>query len=122
MLRPLALAAALVLPAPALAGAEEFRAVHDRQTFLSLLDGRDLTLPLFRIRLEVRPDGRIEGSALGWGVTGTWDWRDGYFCRQMDWSGKAILHNCQLVEARAGSELRFTTDRGQGESARFTLD
>lgn len=122
MLRPLAVAAALVLPPPALAGAEEFTAVRDRDTFVSLISGRDLSLPLFRVRLEVRPDGRIEGSALGWGVTGTWDWRDGYFCRQMDWSGKAIPYNCQLVEVRDGRELRFTVDRGRGESARFKLE
>ena len=122
MLRPLLLAATFALPAPALAGAEEFKAVHDRQTFLALVQGRDLSLPLFRIRLTVRPDGRIEGSALGWGVTGTWSWKDGYFCREMDWSGKPIPWNCQLVEERAGRELRFTVDRGEGESARFKLD
>lgn len=122
MLRPLALAAALVLPTPSLAGAEEFTAVRDRTTFLSLVNGRDLSLPLFRIRLSVEPDGRIEGSALGWGVTGTWAWKDGYFCRQMDWSGTAIPYNCQLVEVRADRELRFTVDRGQGESAKFKLD
>lgn len=122
MLRPLALAVALVLPPPAVAGAEEFTAVHDRAAFLALVNGRSLSLPLFRIRLAIRPDGRIEGSALGWGVTGTWDWRDGYFCREMDWSGKPIPWNCQLVEVRADTELRFTVDRGVGESARFRLD
>lgn len=122
MLRPLALAAALVLPPPASAGAQEFQAVRDRSDFLNLVQGRDLSLPLFRIRLSVQPDGRIEGSALGWGVTGKWTWQDGYFCREMDWSGKPIPWNCQLVEERAGRELRFTVDRGQGESARFKLE
>ncbi len=117
-----AVAAALVLPPPALAGAEEFQAVRDRDTFLSLVSGRDLSLPLFRIRLEVRPDGRIEGSALGWDVTGSWAWRDGYFCREMDWSGQPIPYNCQLVEVRDDRELRFTVDRGQGDSARFKLE
>ena len=122
MLRPLLLAAAIILPVPVLAGAEEFQAVRDRQAFLSLVNGRDLSLPLFRIRLSVEPDGRIEGSALGWEVTGTWAWKDGYFCREMDWSGKAIPYNCQLVEVRDDRELRFTVDRGEGESARFKLD
>ncbi|QYZ69434.1 dihydrodipicolinate reductase [Neotabrizicola shimadae] len=122
MLRPLLLAAAIVLPVPVLAGAEEFQAVRDRQAFLSLVNGRDLSLPLFRIRLSVEPDGRIEGSALGWEITGTWAWKDGYFCREMDWSGKAIPYNCQLVEVRDDRELRFTVDRGEGESARFKLD
>ncbi|HMS95297.1 MAG TPA: hypothetical protein PKA03_08770 [Tabrizicola sp.] len=69
----------------------------------------------------VRPGGVIEGSALGWTITGTWDWRDGYFCREMDWSGTEITYNCQLVEARNGEAVRFTVDQGAGESATFRL-
>lgn len=124
ILSPFAAALALLtaLPAPLAAAAEEFQAVRDRDAFLSLVDGRELRMPLFRIRLAVRPDGSIEGSALGWGVSGSWDWKDGYFCREMDWSGKEIPYNCQLVEAKGDGELRFTVDRGQGDSASFRLD
>ena len=101
--------------------AEPFAPVREREQFLSLIDGKTLELPLFRIRLEVRPDGRIAGSALGWDLTGRWKWEDGYFCRDMDWSGTPIPHNCQLVEAKGSQQLRFTVDRGAGEAASFRL-
>ncbi|MCF1707841.1 dihydrodipicolinate reductase [Tabrizicola sp. J26] len=117
----LAFALLLVLVSALPVRADTFSPVRDREQFLSIISGKTLELPLFRIRLEVRPDGRIEGSALGWEVTGSWNWQDGYFCRDMDWSGTPIAHNCQLVEAKGSQQVRFTVDRGEGESASFRL-
>jgi hypothetical protein len=108
-----------LLAAPALS--DEFVPVRDKDAFVGLVEGRELRLPLFRISLLVEPDGEIRGQALGWDVTGKWDWRDGYFCRELDWSGTPIPFNCQLVEVRADRELRFTVDKGKGDSARFRL-
>ena len=70
---------------------------------------------------SLRIDGRIDGSALGWRITGRWTWKDGYFCREMDWSGMAIDFNCQLVEAAGVDRMRFTVDQGRGDSATFRL-
>jgi hypothetical protein len=117
LLAVLALTLAAALPA----AAEEYKPIRDKSAFLSLIEGRSLQLRLFRITLSVLPDGRIDGSALGWPVSGTWEWRDGYFCREMDWSGSPIPFNCQLVEARGTDQLRFTVDQGAGESATFRL-
>lgn len=111
----------LLAAGAATAETEGFHPVQDRESFVDLVDGRELRLGLFGIRLRVTGDGRIDGNALAAPVTGTWDWRDGYFCRVMDWSGREIPHNCQLVEARDGRELRFTVDRGAGDSATFRL-
>ena len=47
--------------------------------FVELVSGKTLTRPL--IKLEVRPDGKITGKGARWAVTGSWTWRDGYFCR-----------------------------------------
>jgi hypothetical protein len=107
----------LALPLPALA---DFVPVTSRDAFVSLVGGRELRLGLFSIRLNVNPDGTILGSAMGWEVTGTWDWQDGYFCREMDWSGEPIPFNCQLVETREG-KVRFTVDKGEGDEATFNL-
>jgi hypothetical protein len=101
--------------------ANDYAPVRDKSDFLALVEGRTLQLRLFRISLSVQPDGRIDGSALGWPVTGKWEWQDGYFCREMDWSGSPIPFNCQLVEARGADQLRFTVDRGNGEAATFRL-
>ncbi|MCX7888829.1 MAG: dihydrodipicolinate reductase [Rhodobacteraceae bacterium] len=106
---------------PLRASADGFIPVTEKSRFMALVEGRELRLGLFRISLSVRPDGRIEGSALGWDVTGRWHWKDGYFCRELDWSGTPIPYNCQLVEAKGDRELRFTVDRGMGDSASFRL-
>ena len=119
MTRPVLLAAllAVTLPLPAMA----YDAVSDEAAFLDLVEGRTLSLRLFGVSLEVLPDGTIAGQAQGEPVTGTWTWEEGYFCREMSWGDEAIPYNCQLVEARGDRRIRFTTDRGAGESAAFSL-
>lgn len=102
------------------ARAEGFVPVTDRDTFIELVSTRELRHP-FGIRLIVSPDGQISGNAMGWPVSGTWNWTDGFFCREMEWSGTPIPFNCQLVEVEAGRKLRFTVDRGAGDSATFRL-
>lgn len=98
----------------------EFAKIDDRETFLAYVEGRELRLGAFGVRLRVNGDGTIAGSGMGAPVTGTWAWQDGYFCREMDWSGTPIPYNCQLVEV-SGAKMRFTVDRGAGRSADFTL-
>ena len=115
------LAIALVLGLCSHATAEEFQPIRERKAFVGLVEGRELRLGMFGVRLNVSSDGRIEGEAIDWPLIGQWEWRDGYFCREMDWSGRVIPFNCQLVELRDVSELRFTVDRGQGRSATFRL-
>ena len=113
-----AIAVGLALPSDA--KAQDFRPVTDKAEFLSLIGGRSLTNRLYNLSLDVVPSGQIAGTALGWDVTGTWSWQNGYFCREMAWGGDPIPYNCQLVEV-AGSDMRFTTDQGAGESASFRL-
>ncbi len=110
---------ALLSPLPALANTYE--PIRDKSAFLSLIDGKELRIGLYNLSLKLTPDGKIVGKALGWGITGNWSWEGGYFCRDMDWSGYAIERDCQLVEARNGRELRFTVNRGKGDSASFRL-
>jgi hypothetical protein len=117
----LALVLSAVLAPPCLAADEAFSPLRDRAVFLDFLADRQLHIGLYDLSLRVTPDGRIAGSALGWDITGSWTWQDGYFCREMDWSGTEIAPNCQLVEARGDNEMRFTVDRGAGRSARFKL-
>jgi hypothetical protein len=118
---PAALVALAALAAAPPAAAEGFSRISDRNDFVEAVSGKELRMGLFGISLKVEEDGEIRGSALGWDVTGRWEWQDGYFCREMDWSGYPIPKNCQLVEARGGEEIRFTVDRGAGDSASFKL-
>ncbi|MHA7886044.1 dihydrodipicolinate reductase [Roseicyclus sp.] len=107
---------AMVTAAPA--QAEEFRAVQSLDRFVALTNGRDLRR--FGIRVQVTPDGQIEGRAFGGPVTGAWTWESGYFCRDLFWNGDDLGYNCQLVEEN-GDTLRFTSDRGAGIFADLTL-
>lgn len=109
------------LAAPALAAANDFQPIKDKEAFLSLVQDRELRIGIYNLSLSVLPDGQIRGKALGWEITGSWKWQDGYFCREMDWSGMPIEYNCQLVEAQGAEKLRFTVDKGAGDSATFRL-
>ena len=102
------------------AASSELAPIKERDLFIDYIDGRNLTIRLYGLTLNVTDDGRIEGRAIGRPITGTWSWQDGYFCREMVWGERPIEYNCQLVEA-SGSTMRFTTDRGDGNYADFRL-
>lgn len=100
-------------------GGTEFRLLQDRSTFLETVTGRALTR--FGITIRVAPDGRIAGRAFGRKVTGRWQWRDGYFCRELAWGSRELAPNCQAVMV-SGDVVRFASDRGQGDHADLRLD
>ena len=100
---------------PALA---EFAPVKDAQQFKKIVTGKTLTRPL--VRLEVDPAGVIRGKGARWNVSGNWSWRDGFFCRDLSWGGSDLGYNCQEVRVKEG-RIRFTSDRGTGDSADFRL-
>ncbi len=103
------------------AAADGFEPVREKDRFLSIVKGKELRIGLYQLSLKISPDGSIAGRALGWDINGKWSWKDGYFCREMDWSGYPIPQNCQLVEVKDGREMRFTVDQGKGDSASFRL-
>jgi hypothetical protein len=111
-------AVASVLALTASAGQAEFAKVDDLAEFKSIVEGKTLTRPL--IRLEVTPGGDIRGMGARWEVTGNWSWQDGYFCRELFWGGDPLGYNCQEVRVN-DNRIRFTSDRGRGDSAVFRL-
>jgi len=105
-----------LIAGPALA---DFQPIQQRDGFVSLVSGRDLTR--FGIRLTVTDDGKIKGRAFGQNVSGDWRWMRGYFCRDLYLGGDLLDgDNCQTVEV-SGETLRFTSDRGRGDSANLRL-
>jgi hypothetical protein len=112
------LLAVMCLAGPMHAAAAE--PVESKEDLFTAIDGRALTMGVFRLSLNVLPDGNLTGTAMGWDITGTWSWKDGLFCREMDWSGYEIAYDCQSVE-KVGEKLRFTAEYGKGRSADFNL-
>lgn len=111
-----ALFAALTLALPVQAG--DFAHVLDKSTFMTLIEGRQLTRT--GIRLDVTPDGQIRGKAFGRPVTGAWQWKAGYFCRDLYWGKRDLGPNCQAVKVQ-GNTVRFISDKGAGEFADLVL-
>lgn len=96
----------------------EFSKISNEEQFMELVKGKELRRPL--IKLEVSEDGQISGYGASWPVEGNWTWNNGYFCRDLFWDGDPLGYNCQQVEAN-GNRIRFTSDRGAGDSASFRL-
>ena len=68
----------------------------------------------------IRPDGTFEGE-FGRRVAGTWQMRDGYWCREItEGVGNVPPSDCQLLEI-GGSNLRFTRQKGEGQALDLTL-
>ncbi|MBE0453761.1 dihydrodipicolinate reductase [Roseovarius autotrophicus] len=103
----------LALPARA-----DFAPVTERDGFVSLISGRDLTR--FGIRLKVTPDGHIRGRAFGRDVRGAWRWDGDYFCRSLYWGEMDLGPNCQAVRLN-GDTIRFISDQGTGQFADLYL-
>jgi len=106
----------ILVPLPALA--EGFIRITEKSAFVAAVEGRALTTTA--VRLNVKPDGRIEGRAFGMAVSGTWAWREGYFCRTLDTATRAFPLNCQQVETD-GATIRFTADKGTGDVANLRI-
>ncbi|MFY9212782.1 MAG: dihydrodipicolinate reductase [Aestuariivita sp.] len=96
----------------------DFAKIADENQFKQVVGGKTLTRPF--VELEVSPTGEISGMGARWEVTGKWAWQDGYFCRDLDWGGTDLGYNCQEVRINQ-DRIRFTSDRGQGQSAIFRL-
>lgn len=114
MFRLLLLLALIALPVYA----QDLNRVTDRQEFLDQVSGR--TMNRLGIGVQVTPDGTITGRAFGSGVTGSWEWQDGFFCREMSWGSRSWDWNCQAVYI-GGDTVRFVADRGQGDTADLSL-
>ncbi len=98
--------------------AESFDQIDDRSEFVSVVANKNLTR--LGITLTVTPSGQIEGRAFGRPVTGAWQWKSGYFCRDLYWGQRNLGANCQAVRVQ-GSTVRFISDQGTGDYADLQL-
>lgn len=100
------------------ATADGFNQIQKESEFISVISDKKLTR--FGIDLTVTPSGQIAGRAFGRPVSGAWQWKSGYFCRDLYWGKRDLGPNCQAVKVQ-GSTIRFISDRGAGEFADLRL-
>ena len=98
----------------------EFQKLDSQRDFVSVVEGKTLTRPL--VELRVTESGGISGTGAVWDVSGQWVWKGGYFCRSSAdiWGDDDLGYNCQEVAVNGG-KIRFTSDKGAGQSAVFSL-
>lgn len=65
------------------------------------------------LKFVIHGDGRISGTADGRAFSGTWVWRDGYFCRTARLEGEDLGADCEVIEVARGV-MRYTRDKGAG--------
>ena len=94
--------------------------IINRAAFLELVLGKTLGIPMFLVKLRIYEDGSIQGKGMGKQISGLWEWQTGYFCRTLVWGSVEIGRNCQEITLDS-RKLIFTSDRGTGRSARFSL-
>lgn len=112
------LVASLFSQVPVVATAQTSQWIKQEDKFVILIDGKKLKR--FLIELSVKTDGTITGTGAGADVTGSWNWQDNYFCRNLSWGNRDLGYDCQKVELR-DQKLFFTSDRGRGTTAGFTI-
>ena len=56
----------------------------ERSDFMSAVAANILEIRLLSLQLKVLDSGEITGKAFGRGVTGSWEWTDGFFLPQHD--------------------------------------
>ncbi len=112
---PVLAAVAVALATPA---AAELSKVNSAAEFKNIVSGKTLTRPL--VRLNVGSNGTISGRGATWDISGNWTWKNGYFCRSLEWGGDDLGYDCAEVKA-SGRKIRFTTEQGRGDSADFSL-
>ena len=109
-MRHLLFTACVTVFAMSSAAQAEYQKVQSQADFISVVNGKKLTRPL--VELEVSPTGAIRGTGAAW--------KDGYFCRSLEWGEDDLGYNCQEVAVN-GAKIRFTSDKGAGKSASFSL-
>jgi hypothetical protein len=91
--------------------------ITTEQQFMDTVAGKSAANQLAEV--SIHRDGRVTGVSDGQPFAGTWEWRDGFWCRTIT-EPVAVPEDCQVWEIRDGL-LIITRDRGQGSQLRYTL-
>ena len=106
------LAIVLLSISPTSAIAEDFERIKTKADFDRTLVGRKGSASWGWV--TSRPDGTIVGAVNGESATGSWEWKNGFWCRTISWGESKQPYDCQAVFHK-GNTAVFIRNRGQGE-------
>ncbi|MEO0485579.1 MAG: hypothetical protein AAF092_06680 [Pseudomonadota bacterium] len=104
--------------APRGAAEAEAGAITSEAAFRSAIVGRELTFKANRFTINA--DGTFSGPWDGNGISGTWVWEDGAFCREGVAGARVLDRDCQTWAVN-GATATVTRDRGAGPSFDYTI-
>ena len=69
---------------------------------------------------EIHADGRVTGEIYGPGLfEGSWEWREGMYCRVLLIDGEATPEDCMVVQKVDDKTMRMIRERGEGRTYEF---
>lgn len=93
-------------------------AITDEAQFRSAIVGK--TLEFNGNTFTVNADGTFSGPWDGNGISGTWTWENGAFCRAGRAGSRTLDRDCQTWAVN-GNVATVTRDRGAGSSFDYTI-
>lgn len=91
--------------------------ISTEDQFLATVAGK--TISNSDTTISIKHNGTITGVTHGNEISGTWEWRDGFWCRTIT-EPAVTPEDCQVWEITQ-SQLVITREKGAGEVLRYAL-
>ena len=111
----LTVAALLLTTLPAHADWTQIKSQKELRS--QVLDNRYIE-PKSKARFALNRDGKLDGSARGTALTGTWRWKRGVVCYDRKLGGEDLPSNCIVIMVN-DNELITVRDSGKGRQIRY---
>jgi len=89
---------------------EPYRVISDQAEFTSLFVDKPITRANAEV-FEINADGSVGGNIRGSTPVGTWEWKDGAYCRSFVLGSETFPYLCQKIEV-GGTTAQFTRPDG----------
>lgn len=94
--------------------------IQNKEKFMNLIVGKKLVQG--DTWVTIHKDGTVEGKGpKGGSISGSWEWKDRYYCRDIVIVGEVMPHDCQVVSVE-GNSVTFTHKDGAGVSVRWNIE
>lgn len=99
----------------------DFQRITTLEEYTSSVVGRKIVLGGKEDTTTTHADGTMTGMFKGKPIVGTWEWENGYFCREMKIGDQVRKRDCQLMEV-SGNSIRVIRNEGKGDTATYKLN